>query len=75
MAEDLSAGQLNSLTESFAIIDKNGDGKISPRELFMVMLSIEHCPTKEQVERMIASMDKDGDGKVSFSEYLELMKR
>ena len=75
MAEDLSEDQLNALTESFAIIDKNGDGKISPRKLFMVMLSIEHCPTEEQVERMIASMDKDGDGKVSFSEYLDLMKR
>ena len=75
MSEELTKDQLKAIADSFAIFDKNGDGKISSQDLFRVMLSIENGPSKEQVERMIRCMDLDGDGKVSFPEYLNKLKR
>ena len=72
---NLSKEQLDDIAESFAIFDKNGDGKISPSELFMVMLTTENCPSEDDVKKMIAVMDKDGDGNVSFEEYVESMKK
>ena len=75
MSEELTKKQMDDLVDSFAMFDKNGDGKISPKELFMVMLTVEDCPTKQQVERIVRCMDTDGDGKISFNEYLAVMKR
>jgi hypothetical protein len=64
---------------SFAEIDSDGSGKISPQEL-MKLLS-KNCssfgvtkPTPKQVKEIMKKVDSDGDGEVDFEEYLEFLK-
>ncbi|KAL3536934.1 hypothetical protein ACH5RR_000300 [Cinchona calisaya] len=62
----------NQLKQVFKIIDKNGDGKLSPLELSEVLLSLGHeksLATKE-AEGMVREMDCDGDGFVDLDEFM-----
>ena len=54
------------LREAFKMFDKNGDGKIDPKELRHVMTNLGEKLTDEEVDEMIRSADEDGDGKVNY---------
>src|SRR4029450_4469058 len=50
---------------SFAMLDKDGDGRVSAAEFKELMATIGVNYTDETAARAIAMMDKDGDGVVS----------
>ncbi|KAF9999863.1 hypothetical protein BGZ65_004844 [Modicella reniformis] len=54
--------------EAFKLFDKDGDGKISVKELGTVMRSLGQKPTDAEVQDMIKGADTDGNGTLDFPE-------
>lgn len=58
---------VDDLTEAFKVFDKNGDGKIDPKELRHVMTNLGEKLTDDEVDEMIRAADEDGDGMVNYA--------
>jgi Ca2+-binding EF-hand superfamily protein len=58
---------------AFAMLDKDGDGRVSAAEFKELMVTIGVNYTDETAARAIAMMDKDGDGLVSLEELATYM--
>ncbi|KAL2896004.1 putative calcium-binding protein CML18 [Bienertia sinuspersici] len=68
-----NVGSTKELREAFNLYDKDGNGKISARELYDVLKSLgEKCSLKD-CKKMIQSVDADGDGHVDFDEFKKMM--
>ncbi len=48
------------MKEAFSIFDRDGDGKISSKEIGCVLKRLGYCPTKQQLEKIIRKVDLDG---------------
>lgn len=59
----------NTYADSFAILDADGDGKISATELLGLMRALGDDVTEEAAARAVELMDTDGDGLVSLEEF------
>jgi Ca2+-binding EF-hand superfamily protein len=46
--------------EAFRLFDKDGDGKITTKELGTVIKSLGHNPTEAELQDMINEVDADG---------------
>ena len=55
--------------DSFAILDADGDGRISATELVQLMRALGDDVTDEAAEKAVELMDTDGDGLVSLEEF------
>ncbi|XP_037948978.1 uncharacterized protein LOC119680298 [Teleopsis dalmanni] len=71
----LTPNQVAEFREAFKHFDKNGDGKIDPEELEIVMRSLNIKKTKAQLQDIFNEVDLDGNGTIDFSEFLILMSR
>ncbi|CAH9095491.1 unnamed protein product [Cuscuta epithymum] len=69
--EDLMA----EFQESFNFFDKDGDGCITIEELATVIRSLDHNPSKEELQDMIDEVDTNGNGTIEFSEFINLMAK
>ena len=58
-----------SYADSFAILDADGDGRISATELVQLMRALGDEVTDEAAARAVELMDTDGDGLVSLEEF------
>ncbi|HEV7760762.1 MAG TPA: EF-hand domain-containing protein [Acidimicrobiales bacterium] len=58
---------------SFAMLDKDGDGRVSASEFKELMGNIGVKFTDETAAKAIEMMDKDGDGLVSLEELAAYM--
>ncbi|EFJ07531.1 hypothetical protein SELMODRAFT_236268 [Selaginella moellendorffii] len=74
MAE-LTEEQVSELKEAFSLFDKDGDERITTRELGAVMKSLDLHPTEVELQDMIDEVDKDKSGTVEFPEFVALMAR
>jgi len=59
----------------FSLFDKDGDGKITSKELGTVMRSLGQNPTEAELREMIQEVDTDGNGTIDFPEFLTMMAR
>ena len=48
--------------EAFRVFDKNGDGRITDKELSQVLKELGIIISEEDIRLMIAELDKDGNG-------------
>ena len=48
---------------------------ITTKELANVMRSLNHDPTEDELNEMIAEVDLDGNGEIDFEEFVTLMNR
>jgi Ca2+-binding EF-hand superfamily protein len=55
--------------DAFAILDADGDGKISATELLQLMRGLGDDVTDEAAARAVELMDADGDGLVNLEEF------
>ena len=58
---------------AFAMLDKDGDGRVSAAEFKELMATIGVNYTDETAARAITMMDRDGDGLVSLEELATYM--
>ena len=75
MVEKLTKNQIDEFKEAFLLFDKDGDGKITQKELGAVMQSLGETPTAAELHDMINDADTDGNGTIDFSEFLTMMVR
>lgn len=59
----------NRYADSFAILDADGDGKISATELVQLMRGLGDDVTDEAAAAAVEIMDTDGDGLVNLEEF------
>jgi len=64
--------ELENLRRVFVTMDANSDGRISERELALVLANLEYKPRRGEIADMIWEVDEDCDGHVSWAEF-ELM--
>lgn len=72
---DIPQDRQKEYREAFDMFDKNKDGVIEVTELRNVMRSLNHDPTKEELEEMINEVDLDHNGYIDFDEFVILMNR
>jgi Ca2+-binding EF-hand superfamily protein len=58
---------------TFAMLDKDGDGRISAAEFKEIMATLGVTYTDETAAQAIALMDQDGDGLVTLEELATYM--
>ncbi|XP_033736460.1 calmodulin-like [Pecten maximus] len=73
MVDRLSEEQISEYREAFGLIDKDGDGTISSKELGTVVRALGQTPTEKELTDMIKLIDADGNGKIDFPEFLTMM--
>ena len=73
MDNTLTEEQISVFKEAFSLFDEYGDGKITAKELGIVMQSLGQKPTKAELQEMIDEVDADDDGAIDFTEFLSMM--
>ncbi|XP_030217708.1 calmodulin-alpha-like [Gadus morhua] len=75
MADQLTEEQIAEFKEAFSLVDKDGDGTITTKELGTVMHSLGQNPRETELQDMINEVDADGNGTIDFPEFLTMMAR
>ncbi|XP_010533755.1 PREDICTED: probable calcium-binding protein CML13 [Tarenaya hassleriana] len=70
---NLTDGQVSSMKEAFTLFDSDGDGKIAPSELGILMRSLGGNPTQAQLKSVIASENLSSP--FDFDRFLDLMAK
>ena len=72
---DFTDEEIAEYMESFRIIDKDGDGTISVKELSTMLHQLGLQPTEDEVQKMFNDVDTDGNGTIDFDEFLAMMEK
>ncbi|XP_022898936.1 calmodulin-6-like isoform X2 [Olea europaea var. sylvestris] len=75
MVDQLTDDQISEFKEAFTLFDKDGNGRITTKELGNVMRTLEQNPTEAELKDMIIEVDADGNGTIELQEFLNLMAR
>ena len=59
----------------FKLMDRDGNGKISRKELKQSMTSCIGMVSDEEINQMLQEADTNGDGHLQYEELLEILKR
>ena len=65
-----SSTSLTAIKQAFSLFDKNGDGKITTKELGTVMESLGENPTEAELKEMISEVDTDGNDPLFLRAYI-----
>jgi len=74
-AENLTDEQIQEFREAFSLFDKDGNGRITIKELGVVMLNLGQNPTDNELQDMINEVDADGSGTIEFDEFVQMMRK
>uniref|UniRef100_A0A915ICK3 EF-hand domain-containing protein n=1 Tax=Romanomermis culicivorax TaxID=13658 RepID=A0A915ICK3_ROMCU len=70
----LTHEEIDEFREAFMMFDKDGNGRISTKELGVAMRSLGQNPTENELVDMINEVDIDGNGQIEFTEFCVMMK-
>ncbi|KAK9291871.1 hypothetical protein L1049_019821 [Liquidambar formosana] len=73
MGKDLTQDQISSMKEAFTLFDTDGDGKIAPSELGILMRSLGANPTQAQLKSIVSQETLTSP--FDFTRFLELMAK
>jgi len=66
MSEFMPADDGEQIRQAFAMMDKDGSGKVSATELKNIMRSIGEKLSDDDIDEIIRELDMDGDGEVDY---------
>jgi len=69
----LSEEQITNVRAAFDAADANKSGTIEATELKVIMASLGHELSDEEVGNILKTLDINGDGKLQFDEYLKMV--
>lgn len=73
MGKDLSDDQVASMKEAFTLFDTDGDGRIAPSELGILMRSLGGNPTQAKLKEIVAQENLTAP--FDFPRFLDLMSK
>lgn len=73
MGKDASDDQVATMKEAFGLFDTDGDGRIAPSELGILMRSLGGNPTQAQLKEIVAKENLTAP--FDFPRFLDLMKK
>ncbi|CAD5210908.1 unnamed protein product [Bursaphelenchus okinawaensis] len=73
--DGLTKEQVEEFKEAFELFDKDGDGRVTAVELGIVMQSLGHTPTEQELIDMVNEIDEDGNGSIELEEFVKMMSR
>ncbi|KAG6599302.1 Calmodulin-like protein 8, partial [Cucurbita argyrosperma subsp. sororia] len=71
----MSEEQILEFEEAFCLLDKDGDGCITIKELATAIRSLQQNPTEEELQIMMNEVDVNGSGSIEFEEFFNLMAK
>jgi Ca2+-binding EF-hand superfamily protein len=64
------------LREAYTLFDESGDGKISVREMKVILRSLGQNPRENEIKELMKSINPEGDGsETDFEGFLKLMRK
>lgn len=75
MSHLLTEDQLLEIREAFSLFDKEGAGTIKATDFAIVMRSLGHNPSEEDLENLVKELDPQEKGTIDFPHFLELMAK
>ncbi|XP_069115256.1 calmodulin-alpha-like [Argopecten irradians] len=76
MADELTEDEIAEIKEAFSLVDKDGDGAISTKEVGNVMRSLGQNPSEQELQERIDELEEeDKGGLVEFPAFLALMSK
>jgi len=72
-SKKLTDQQMKEMKAAFALFDKDGDGRITAKELGDAMRKLGQKPTDKEILAMIKEVDTDQNGTVEFEEFVVMM--
>jgi CRP-like cAMP-binding protein len=69
----LDERELNLANEAFSAIDVNGDGRLSPEEIFSVLSCLGIRPTVQELYALMREFDDNDDGNLGLPEFIALI--
>lgn len=73
MGKDLSEDQVASMKEAFTLFDTDGDGRIAPSELGILMRSLGGNPTQAKLKEIVAQENLTSP--FDFQRFLDIMSK
>ncbi|ALC42285.1 CG11165 [Drosophila busckii] len=70
---ELSKYEEDEFKAAFDILDVEGDGSITVKEIGVVMRALGKSPTDAELQAIINEVDLDGNGSIEFGEFLQVM--
>ncbi len=75
MAEYLTSDQVKEWKAYFDLLDKDGKGKLTPKELGTVMKSIHLSVPEEEIKGLLSEINTNGASEIDFQDFLKLISR
>ena len=77
MATEMTTSEdlIQQYRKAFSVYEKEDEGKISKKDLGIVMRSLGQNPTEAELQDMINEVDADRKGTIEFHEFLSMMER
>ena len=75
MADLLTEEQIADFTKAFSLLDKDGDGTITTKEMGTAMCSLGQNPSEAELLNMTNEVNADGKGTITCPDFLSLMAR
>ena len=77
MATEMTTSEdpIQQYRKAFSVYEMEDEGKISKKDLGIVMRSLGQNPTEAELQDMINEVDADRKGTIEFHEFLSMMER
>ena len=62
-------------TQLFNLMDENGDGSVTVREIQMLLKSMGRDTTDAEIRKIVKAADKDNNGKIELNEFIMYMEK